>query len=312
MLRHRMQYLKTLFFLAAVEASPSLHAVTILELWNFAKPEESESRFRAELARALDDNWRLELLTQIARTYSLRRRFEDAHRMLDGVESDLNRAGPKPRVRYLLERGRTFNSAGDRDAARPLFERAWTTAQEAGEEDLAIDAAHMVAIVEGGEGALKWNRDALTLAEKAKDPAARRWVGSLLNNIGDELRSLRRLDAAIGAFRRSLTYYETENKVAEARVARWQIANTLRMLARNQEALTMQLALEQEFLAAGERDGYVYEELGEIYEAAREPVNAERYFRLALEVFEHDLPLAEQERSHLARLRANIERLHPR
>ena len=64
----------------------------------------------------------------------------------------------KPRLRYLLERGRTCNSSGDKAAARPLFVQAWELGRAGGEEDLAIDAAHMVAIVEGGEKALDWNR----------------------------------------------------------------------------------------------------------------------------------------------------------
>jgi len=53
-------------------------------------------------------------------------------------------------VRYLLERGRTFNSAGEKDRARPLFVQAWEIAGAAGLEGLAVDAAHMVPIVVGG------------------------------------------------------------------------------------------------------------------------------------------------------------------
>src|SRR5688572_30750200 len=95
-----------------------VQAASIVQLWNFADPAGSERRFRDALAGAQGD-LRLELETQIARSYSLRKRFADAHAALDRLEPQLAGAGARPRVRYLLERGRTFNSAGDKAAAGP-------------------------------------------------------------------------------------------------------------------------------------------------------------------------------------------------
>src|SRR5882762_6330847 len=117
-------------------------AAGLAQLWNFSNPSESEQRFRDAMAGARGD-LRLELETQIARTYSLRKRFADAHQLLDEMEPRLKDAGLKPRLRYLLERGRTFNSAGDKARAGPLFLRAWELARAGEEEDLAIDAAHI-------------------------------------------------------------------------------------------------------------------------------------------------------------------------
>src|SRR5687767_6754001 len=111
-------------------------------LWDYDDPASSEARFRERLARS-DGDPRLELVTQIARTYSIRKRFDEAHRMLDEVEAALDRSGPRVRARYLLERGRTFNSAGDKARARPLFLDAWRVAGAARDEGLAVDAAHM-------------------------------------------------------------------------------------------------------------------------------------------------------------------------
>src|SRR6266850_5955429 len=105
-----------------------LPSTTIARRWNFSDPSESEQRFRDAMADARGD-LRLELETQIARTYSLRKRFDDAHRLLDEIEPRLQDAGLKPRLRYLLERGRTFNSSGDKARARPLFLRAWGLAR---------------------------------------------------------------------------------------------------------------------------------------------------------------------------------------
>src|SRR5215470_8493249 len=78
-------------------------AADIDALWEYGDPAASETRFRTALAASQGDA-RLELLTQIARTYSLRRRFDESHRMLDEVEPALASAGPAPHVRYLLER----------------------------------------------------------------------------------------------------------------------------------------------------------------------------------------------------------------
>src|SRR5438045_2909088 len=92
--------------------------------WEYTDPAVSEERFRAALISAYGDQ-RLELLTQIARTYGLRQRFSEAQDLLNLVEEQLAHAGPRPRVRYLLERGRAFNSSGDKEQARRLFVEAW-------------------------------------------------------------------------------------------------------------------------------------------------------------------------------------------
>src|SRR5690242_4576753 len=99
--------------------------------WDLERPAEMEARFRAILARAdgattpaplpLERPRRAELLTQIARTEGLQRRFADAHRTLDQADALLTDADRRARVRYLLERGRVHNSAGEVPAARPFF-----------------------------------------------------------------------------------------------------------------------------------------------------------------------------------------------
>lgn len=241
-------------------AAMPARGASIVELWDFADPAKSEARFRDALTTASGD-WRLELQTQIARTYSLRNRYADANRLLDEIEPQLATAGLKPRLRYLLERGRTFNSAGDKAAARPLFVQAWELGRAGDQEDLAIDAAHMVAIVDGGEKGLDWNRHALAMAESARDPAARRWRASVLNNMGVELKELGRYDEALGVFQRALAAYQERGDPRNIRFSRWMVANTLRLMGRHDEALAIQLALHRELKAAGEVDPYVDEEL---------------------------------------------------
>src|SRR5712692_6096327 len=117
-------------------------------LWDYDHPGASEKRFRELLPAALDSRdfpYLTQLLTQIARAEGLQRKFQDAHKTLDRVEKALLKAeaDDKTRVRYLLERGRVFNSSGERDDARPLFLEAFDLALKSKDDLYAVDAAHM-------------------------------------------------------------------------------------------------------------------------------------------------------------------------
>lgn len=252
----------------------------IIRLWDFANPAASEQRFREQL-RVSTGNDALELQTQIARTYSLRGMFTEAHALLDTLKPALPTASAEVNVRYLLERGRTFRSAKEPGRARPLFEEAVARAREAGLEFLAVDAQHMVALVAPyATEQLSLNRQALQWAEQAKDPTARRWIGPLWNNIGVSYRQAGQLAEALDAFRRAVAGYELRQVPADVRFARWQVAHTLRLLDQHEEALALQLRLEQEGAAAGEPDPYVFEELAALYTALGQSERAEHYARL--------------------------------
>jgi len=278
-------------------------ATDLSELWNFSDPAASERVFRERLASA-DGDFRLELLTQIARTYSLRSRFDDAHRLLDEIEPQVKEAGPAPRVRLRLERGRTLRSSGEPALARPLFLDAWKLAQASGLDGLAVDAAHMVALVEPKtEDQLDWNQRALALAERSFEPYAQSWKGSLYNNIGWTLHEAGRYEEALRKFEAALREQESRKRLTEIRIARWAVARCLRSLRRYDEALTIQRSLEAELAAAQERDGYVYEELAELLEAMGKPEEAKPYFRRAADELGKDSWFANHERTRLERLR---------
>lgn len=83
---------------------------------------------------------------------------------------------------------------------------ALALAQAHGEENLAIDAAHMLGIVDPPDQAIQWHERAIQLAEAATDPQARRWPGPLYNNLGwtyhdrgDEALAIQRALAADGS-----------------------------------------------------------------------------------------------------------------
>src|SRR5690242_9943799 len=111
-------------------------------LWDYNDAAGTEKKFRELLPKAPDDAYRLELNTQIARAMGLQRKFDDAHKALDEVEASLKPGMDRLKVRYLLERGRVFNSSGEKDKARPLFLEAWELGQRSAEDGLAVDAAH--------------------------------------------------------------------------------------------------------------------------------------------------------------------------
>ena len=94
-------------------------------LWDYSRPEQTETKFREILLQFPEDGPAfLELLTQIARAQGLQRKFEHAHQTLDQVERRLGEVASRPRIRYLLERGRVFNSSGEAEKARPYFDQA--------------------------------------------------------------------------------------------------------------------------------------------------------------------------------------------
>ena len=270
--------------------------------WEYADPAASEDRFRGLLEQAQADE-RLEVQTQIARTYSLRRDFAQAHRLLDEVERQLATAGAAPRVRYLLERGRTFNSAGDKERAKPLFVEAWQIASANGLDGLAVDAAHMVPIVVAGAEGAEWTRRGVELARRSHDAKARALLPALLNNHAWNLHDEGRHAEALPVFREAEAAWLATGKQPQGRIARWSVARCLRSLGRFEEALAIQRSLEQEWAAAGQADGYVFEEMAELLDATGKPDQAKPYFQRAADELGKDAWFVENEPRRLARLR---------
>ncbi|MFT3954537.1 MAG: TraB/GumN family protein [Piscinibacter sp.] len=258
----------------------------ILALWDFDDPAASEARFRAALADAAappTHDAALSLRTQIARTLGLRRRFDEAHRELDAVDALLPGAGPEPRVRTLLERGRAWRSAREPAKARPLFLQAEQLARSARLEYLHVDALHMVALVEPDPQAqLEANQRALAVARAAQDPQARRWEASLTHNIGWSLHEAGRHDEALASFRDALAARQRDGARPERlREAHWMIAFELRALRRHDEALALLRGLESELAAARAVDGFVPEEIAENLLALGRGAEARPYFAQA-------------------------------
>lgn len=282
--------MRIIFFLAwGALMTQAGEPVNINKLWNFQDPKATRARFHA---------LRLELLTQIARTHGLEGEFDKSHAILDEVEKQLESAPPVVKVRYLLERGRTFNSSGKVDKAMALFHESFALAKEVKEHGYAVDALHMLGYAEKDQKVkLGWEEKAVAYAEKTQDERALKWLGTLYNNIGWSY-------AAMGDYRKALASHEHyvtwcvkhAPGTRSHRIARWCVGKQLRMLKRYEEATKIQLELEAEYKKLGEKDGFVQEELGEIYLAEGKADTAKPYFERAYEILKDTYVKNEKER----------------
>jgi len=268
--------------------------------WEYDNPAASEQRFRAALGGDRDRD--LELQTQIARTYGLRRQFDEAHRILDTVQPALATASARVKVRYLLERGRTLRSSGDKTAARPLFEQAFELGKDAGEIGLAVDAAHMLALVTTPDEAARWTETGVTLARASGDPKARALLPALLNNHAWNLQDAGRPADALPVFIDAETAWRATGRQPQGRIATWSVARCLRSLGRYEEALARQQALEAEWAASGGSDGYVLEEIAENLDALGRSDEARPYYARAAQALGQDPAFARDQAVRLQRL----------
>ena len=219
--------------------TPSQLEAIIYQAWDFATPAGSRETFqsRAETAEseAVRQIWR----TQVGRAHGLENDFARAREVLAEVEAKLAQVSPGLEwhhlaARHSIEWGRVLNSEGHPASARPFFDHALQEATAASAEGLAIDALHMIAIVEGTLGgpaqSQDWNEKALARARQSEDPDARRWQASLLNNLGwDHLDS----GDAIGAlalFEEALVERRQDGNAELIRIAEEAVAEARNLL----------------------------------------------------------------------------------
>jgi tetratricopeptide (TPR) repeat protein len=275
--------------------------------WDYNDPAGTEVKFRELLPKtreSQDKSYYAQLLTQIARTEGLQRKFDDAHRTLDSVEAMLIDEMKVAKIRYLLERGRVYNSSGSPDTSKPLFLQAWELGVADQQDFYAVDAAHMLAIVEPPEKQLGWAEKAMSVAEKSQDERARNWLGSLYNNTGWTYHDLSQYDKALDMFEKALKFREEKKDEEGIRVAKWTVARTYRSLGRIEEALQIQRELEKEIEEKGiEHDGYVFEEIAECLLHLEKKEEAQKYFGLAYDLLSKDPWLSANQSDRLQRLK---------
>ncbi len=279
------------------------------KLWKFSNPKETEEKFRELLPQAeaaQNESYKTELLTQIARAQGLQRNFEEAHATLNGIEAWLKNHETESRIkiRYLLERGRAFNSAQQQSQAIPLFKEAWQLAESVGEDYYAVDALHMVAYAEIArpDEKLKWEKMAMALAEKSGDKRAKLWLGSLYNNMGWSHHDKKEYNEALEMFEKALDWQKTHGSKTSIGIAKWCVIRVYRSLGRVEEALNMQ----KKALAESDgidSSGYIWEEIAECYWALKKPEKAKPYFKLAYDKLSQDAWMMANEKERMARMK---------
>jgi len=276
-------------------------------LWDYTKPEATEKKFKELLPvakRSGDMSYYTQLLTQIARTQGLQRKFKEAHQTLDEAEKLLTEGLKTSRVRYLLERGRVINSSGEPLQSKECFLKAWELSKAANLDNYAVDALHMLGIVDPPEKQLDWSIQALEIAEKSKDKRVKTWLGPLYNNIGWTYHDLGQYEKALSYFEKGLVFRQSIKDAHGTRIAKWTVAHAYRSLGRVDEALKILVELEVEYQDAGlEQDGYVLEEFAECYMLNGNRSAARKYFSLAYDVLSKDKWLVENEPSRLKRIK---------
>ncbi len=277
----------------------------MMSLWDYNNPRQSEVLFASlvEEARASGNpDYLPALLSQVARTWSLRGNLDAAHRQLDDVMPLLNDGPGRGRCFYLLERGRTFNSGGKKDQAITLFETAYRDALEIGDDYLAVDAAHMGGIAAPLGEQQTWHERAFKIAEASASESARAWLGTLYNNMGWTKFDQGQYDEALVLFQKGVEFRRERGQTRREQIARWAVGRTLRALGRLPEALAIQMRLMDGTQSMGEApDGRVVEEIAEILHLQKDP-NATRFFDQAYRLLSTELWLVENEPERIARL----------
>ena len=265
-------------------------------LWDFDDLDGSEQRFRAQLEEETSDAGRAEVLTQLARIEGLRGRFAECDELLDQAEA---LGGAEARV--LLERGRRERSSGRDGAGRVLFEQAFELARANGEDVLAVDAAHLVAIVDDLE---TWTARGVEIASTSEDPDVRYWLGPLYNNVGWARFEAGDFAGALEAFERALASRERDDPRPYPReIARFAVGKALRAAGRADEAAAMLEQCLAWAAEAGVTDDYFHEELAEDYAALSRVADAREQAERALALLGEDA-----DPSRIGRLRELVGR----
>ncbi|CAN5383598.1 tetratricopeptide repeat protein [soil metagenome] len=267
------------------------------KLWDYPNPAASEAKFVALMPEAEtsgDAAYLAELLTQIARAQGLQRRYEDTLATLARALPLLKPERVVPRIRYGLERGRVHNDQLQTADAKSRFVEAWELGLahwgEPRVDNFAVDAAHMIAIVEPPAEAIRCGLLALDYAGRSDDPRARNWEGTLKNNLAWAYSDSGDYARAIALFEERRIALLAIGNAKRAREMEWSKARNLRLLGLVDESLAIQQSIYSELVRSGtaDTDGYCNEELGECLLALGRADEARPHFARAYAALSRD------------------------
>ena len=280
--------------------------INIDEFWDYAHPQKTHDTLYAllEPSKVASSNYYGEVLSQLARTKSVQGKFGEAQRYLDKLEQICDDELTTSFIRYNLERGRSYNSNNEKLLASRYFVIAFTIAWKLKEDFYKIDAAHMLGISEPPEKQLSWNLLALSLAESSAQKRAKKWLGSLYNNIGWTYHDQGNFQEALKIFSKAYEWREAQKDVKGSLIAKWTIGRCYRSLGKIKDALAMQKSLLNDYDSFKiDSDGYVHEEIGECLVLQKKNKEAAQYFATAYSLLKKDKWLQKNEKERLERLK---------
>lgn len=288
----------------STNAAVSAELTDFDRLWEFSNPVETERKFRALLPAAEasgDDSYWLQLATQIARAMGLQGKLREAHLLLDEIQDNLTDELPVAKVRYLLERGRVFNSSGEPGNAIPLFEEAWRLADAMNQHNFAIDAVHMLAIAERDRHRqVFWGQKGLELV--AAYPSNERWLPALYNNLGETYRALGQYENALNCFEKLAEIDRNTGRPADMYTTK-DIAKMRRLLGQYEQALALIEPVARDLKTNGKNDGYISAEYGKCLLAVGRADEALPNLKEAYDALTDDPYMMQHEPEELARLK---------
>lgn len=307
----RSVFVYTLFILLVMSTTAKAQdtLATINSLWNYSDPAASEQNFLEAKAKGEaqnDSSYVGQIITQIARTYSLRGEFDTARQVLEEVANWDFEKYPLVEIRYYLELGRTYNSSGDKENAQKYFQQAWHVAVKQQQDYLSVDAAHMMALaVPELDDQINWTNNGIYIAEHTEDKETKGWLGPLYNNLAWNYFDNKMYDEALEFFQKGLDFRITNNGNARGIfIAKWSVGRAYRALGKNKKALEIQQELEQEIVSKGlDPDGFVYEELAELYWDMNKKDLAKSYYGLAYDLLSKENWLVKSEPDRIQRLK---------
>ncbi len=217
------------------------------EVWVFQDPKGTEKKFKAlmPLAKENDLAYYAELIAHLGRSISLQKRYDDAHKALDLAIPILTDDMNKANIQYNLERGRVYYWQKNESKASHYFQKAMELATKHGEDFLAIDIAHMIAIVpQKDEDQIPLHKKALDLATNSSCPKAKKWLATLNNNIAQSYQEIKQHELALHHFKKALEL-RMQNEQPSF-YAKWAVARTYRFLNDPKKGLEILMQLYNE------------------------------------------------------------------
>lgn len=238
-----------------------------------------------------DKSTYLQIISQLALTQAMQKKFDEAHKTLDIAEARLTLNYDLAKARILLERGRILHQAsmfGTQDKIQraeylakgiSFFKQSYDLSAENKLDYHTANAAHMLGIAsETVVEKIKWNELAIEHAGSSNDSRARQWISALYNNLGQNYLEAGEYDKALPIFQEALKIREKEGVSLNIRAAQWAIGHTLRLLGSLDDSLVILNLLAGEYekiansktLDAPEEvfatlRGFVFEDLAEIH-----------------------------------------------